>query len=177
MIKKIKKEYIKDFEVKNLIPYERNPRINDKAVDGVIKSIKHNGDIDPIEIDEDNIILTGHTRLKAFNEMKIEIIDVLRVTGLTEEQKKRYRVDHNKTNELADWDLGLLNEDFTVEELKDMDFDMDEDIEEKNLNNTEENIELKDHIIQIECKSDEKDELINYLNIKLQETSLYAKIK
>lgn len=125
MIKETNKEYIKDFKVSELIPYDKNPRINDKAVDGVIKSIKRNTNIDSVEVDENNIILTGHTRLKAFNKMKIETADVIRVTGLTEAQKKSYRVEHNKTNELADWDFDVLREEFEMEELSDMDFDID----------------------------------------------------
>lgn len=125
MTKEINKEYIKDFDISELVPYEKNPRINDKAVDGVIKSIKRNGNIDPIEIDENNIILTGRSRLKAFKKMGIETTDVIRVTGQSESQKKRYRVEHNKTNELADWDFDILREEFEIEELEDMDFDID----------------------------------------------------
>lgn len=120
----MRKEYLKDFPVKDLKPYEKNPRINGKAVEGVVKSIKRNGNIDPVEVDENNVILTGHTRLKAFKKLKIEVADVIRVSGLAEEQKKSYRVEHNKTNETAEWDFDVLGEEFDFDELEDFGFEI-----------------------------------------------------
>jgi hypothetical protein len=157
MTKEIKKEYIKDFNVSELVPYDKNPRINDKAVEGVIKSIKRNGNIDPVEIDENNIILTGHSRLKAFKKMKIKTADVIRVTGLTESQKKSYRVEHNKTNEVADWDFDMLREEFEMEELENMDFDIDMSGDDKEENGIED--KEKKYLIEIEFTSEEQQEL------------------
>jgi len=51
--------------LKELIPYENNPRKNDKAVDIVAKSIKEYGFNIPIIIDQNKTIIAGHTRLKA----------------------------------------------------------------------------------------------------------------
>ena len=58
----ITKEYI-TLNIEDIIPYENNPRINDDAVAGVVESIKQCGELDPIEVDENNVILSGHTRL------------------------------------------------------------------------------------------------------------------
>jgi len=52
-------------KINNIIPYERNARKNDKAVDIVKKSIEQCEYVAPIIIDENNVILAGHTRLKA----------------------------------------------------------------------------------------------------------------
>ncbi len=65
----ITKEYI-TLSIEDIIPYENNPRINDDAVAGVVESIKQCGEIDPIEVDENNIILSGHTRLRAYEQLK-----------------------------------------------------------------------------------------------------------
>lgn len=91
-----------------ITPYENNPRINDEAVADVIASIEQCENLDPIEIDEDNVILSGHTRLKALYELGYEETEVIRYTGLTDEQKRKYRILANKTAEKASWDFGKL---------------------------------------------------------------------
>ena len=98
-------------------PYEKNPRNNDTAVDAVVESINQCGYIAPIIIDEDGVILAGHTRYKALQKLGKTEVECIVKEGLTEEQKKKYRLLDNKTNELADWDMQLL-----AEELADLDF-------------------------------------------------------
>lgn len=89
-------------------PYERNPRKNDDAVDAVAESIKQCGYIAPIIVDEDGVILAGHTRYKALQKLGRTECEVVVKEGLTEEQKRKYRILDNKTAELASWDFGLL---------------------------------------------------------------------
>lgn len=114
----IKKELIR-LEVEKLVPYERNPRkIPQEAIDDVKESYRQCGVIDPIEIDENNVILSGHTRRLAALELNIKEVDVLRVTGLTEKQKRKYRLLANKTGEKSRWDYELLDW-----ELEDLDFE------------------------------------------------------
>lgn len=90
--------------LEELKEYENNPRIIDKAVPLVAESIKQVGYITPIVIDEDGVILAGHTRLAALRENGVEECEVIVAEGLTEEQRKKYRILDNKTAELATWD-------------------------------------------------------------------------
>ena len=89
-------------------PYENNPRRNDGAVDAVAESIRQCGYIAPIIVDENGVILAGHTRYKALRQLGYQEADVVIKSGLTEEQKRKYRLLDNKTGELAEWDVDLL---------------------------------------------------------------------
>ena len=111
------KEYI-TLNIEDIIPYENNPRINDDAVAGVVESIKQCGELDPIEVDENNVILSGHTRLRAYGQLEYKQVSVLKITGLTEPQKRKYRLLTNKTGEVAAWDFDKLGL-----ELEGLDFD------------------------------------------------------
>lgn len=102
------KEFLR-MKLSDLVPYENNPRHNEEAVDATIASMQQCGNIDPIEVDENNVILSGHTRRLALMKMGYEESDVVRVSGLTDLQKKKYRILANKTNEFAGWDYDLLN--------------------------------------------------------------------
>lgn len=114
----IKKTLIR-MNVDDLVPYERNPRkIPQDAIDDVCESYRQCGVIDPIEIDEDNVILAGHTRRLAAIDLGIKQIDCLKVEGLTEDQKRKYRILANKTGERSVWDFELLEW-----ELSELDFE------------------------------------------------------
>ena len=114
--------------VSSIVPYEKNPRKNDKAVKEVAESIKQCGYSNPIIVDENMVVLCGHTRLKALKKLGYQEIDVIKLDGLTEEQKKKYRIYDNKTAEFAQWDAELL-----AQEMEDLDFsafDLNWDLEE-----------------------------------------------
>src|SRR5690606_36643601 len=102
---KLKIEYM---DIEKLIPYINNPRINDNAVDAVAASIKEFGFKNPILIDKENVIIAGHTRLKAAKKLGLEEVPVIRVEDLTEQQIKAFRIADNKTAEFAEWDFELL---------------------------------------------------------------------
>ena len=104
-------------KISDIKPYAKNPRKNDNAVDAVAESIKQCGYCSPIIIDENNVILCGHTRLKALKKLGYKEAECVKKEGMTEEQKKKYRILDNKTSELAEWDFDLLGE-----ELQDLDF-------------------------------------------------------
>ena len=123
----ITKEYI-TLSIEDIIPYENNPRINNDAVAGVVESIKQCGELDPIEVDENNVILSGHTRLKAYNQLGYDSISVLRITGLTEPQKRKYRLLTNKTGEVAAWDFDKLGLELEGLDFGDFDFGFDVDM-------------------------------------------------
>ena len=91
-------EYISIDKVK---PYEKNARFNDKAVDAVAKSIQEYGFKNPIIVDENYIIIAGHTRLKAAQKIKLATVPVIVASDLTPQQVKAFRLADNKTGELA----------------------------------------------------------------------------
>ena len=91
-----------------LVPYENNPRDNDKAVDAVAASIKEFGFKVPIVIDSDNVIIAGHTRLKASEKLGLDTVPCIIADDLSDEQIKAFRLADNKVGELADWDFSAL---------------------------------------------------------------------
>ena len=115
-------KYVKK-KLSELKPYENNPRINDEAVDDVVESIKQCSYIAPIIIDEDGVILAGHTRYRALKKLKRKEAEVIVKAGLTEEQKRKYRLLDNKTAELAGWDLDLLADELEGLDFGDLDLD------------------------------------------------------
>lgn len=118
----LKKEFV-TVPLEKLMPYDNNPRINDAAIPDVIESIKQCENLDPIEIDENFVILSGHTRYVALKKLGYEQTEVVRYTGLTEEQKKKYRILANKTGELAEWDFDKLKEELADLDFSDFSFD------------------------------------------------------
>lgn len=109
-------------KIDEIIPYENNPRKNEGAVEIVMKSIQEFGFKVPIVIDKDNIIVTGHTRLKAAQKLGLLTVPVIIATDLTEEKIKAFRLADNKTAEYAEWDLEKLEQE--LKELKALDFDI-----------------------------------------------------
>jgi DNA modification methylase len=89
-------------------PYDKNPRINDDAVDAVAASIKEFGFRQPIVVDVDGVIICGHTRYKAAQKLGLEKVPVHVATDLTPEQIKAYRIADNQTASLAEWNYDLL---------------------------------------------------------------------
>lgn len=92
----------------DLIPYERNPRKNDDAVDAVALSISSFGFKVPIIVDSGNVIVAGHTRLKAAQKLGLATVPVIRADDLTEEQVRAFRLADNKVSEAASWDFEKL---------------------------------------------------------------------
>lgn len=71
-------------------------------------SIKEFGFKVPIVVDKNNVIIAGHTRLKAAQKLGLEEVPVIVADDLTEEQIKAFRLADNKVSELADWDFNAL---------------------------------------------------------------------
>ena len=127
--------------ISELNPYENNPRFNDEAVEYVANSIKQFGFKVPIIIDSSNIIVAGHTRLKAAKQLGMDKVPCIVADDLTEEQIRAFRLVDNKVSELADWDYEKLEEelaninsidmnifDFDMSEINDIVEHLDEDI-------------------------------------------------
>ena len=99
---------VKEIATDQVIPYARNPRRNDAAVSAVAASIREFGFRQPIVVDEDMTVLVGHTRLKAAQSLGLTKVPVHIAKGLTESQRKAYRIADNKLNDLAVWDDEML---------------------------------------------------------------------
>lgn len=137
-------------KIDDVIPYENNPRKNDEAVDYVAKSIKEFGFKVPIIVDKNNVIVTGHTRLKAAKQLGLKEVPTIMADDLTEEQIKAFRLADNKVSEFANWDFDLLNselddisninmEDFGFSEVN-IDWDDVEDLTEENYEEPQHNM-------------------------------------
>ena len=120
--------------IKDIKPYEKNPRKNDSAVDAVANSIKEFGFRVPVVIDKDGVIVCGHTRYKAAKKLGLDKVPCVIADDLTEEQIKAYRLADNKVSELAEWDIDLLGEEldgiFDID-MSDFGFDLSEEEDKK----------------------------------------------
>jgi len=117
-----------DIAIEKIKPYENNPRYNENAVDAVAASIAEFGFQQPLVLDKDYVIIAGHTRYKAAQQLGIEIVPCVIADNLTEEQVRAYRLADNKVGELAKWDFAKLE--VEMDEIIDIDmgefgFDMD----------------------------------------------------
>lgn len=95
--------------VDELIPYEKNPRKNDKAVKYVAKSIEKFGFKVPIVVDSHMTVICGHTRLKAVKKLGWDKVPCVVADDLDDEQIKAFRLADNKVSEQAEWDWDLLD--------------------------------------------------------------------
>lgn len=119
MEKELKIEYV---PLSEIIPYDKNPRKNDKAVKIVKKSIQEYGFLNPIILDNKNEIVAGHTRFRAALELGLKAVPIIWADELTPEQVKAFRIMDNKSTEYAKWDFSMLKEEFI--ELQDISFDL-----------------------------------------------------
>ena len=132
-------------KIDEVIPYEKNPRKNDEAVKYVAESIKEFGFKVPIIIDSNNIIIAGHTRLKASKKLGYKEVPCIIADDLTPEQIKAFRLADNKVGEMAEWDLDLLNEeleDIIDINMEDFGFDLNLDFEDKEVEEDDFEVEV-----------------------------------
>jgi DNA modification methylase len=103
-------------------PYANNPRRNDAAVDAVVASIQQFGFRQPIVVDEQDVILVGHTRYKAALKLGLQTVPVHVAVGLSPAQAKAYRIADNQTASLSHWDDDKLP--LELAQLQGLDFDL-----------------------------------------------------
>lgn len=109
-------EYI---PIEKLTPYENNTRQhNNYDVSQIAESIKKYGFDDPVGIwGENNLIVEGHGRILACEELGITEVPCIRLDHLSDKERREYAIAHNKTAELSNWDFDSL-----TKELEDLDF-------------------------------------------------------
>ena len=130
--------------IKDLTPYEKNARTHsEEQVEKLKNSLEEFGFINPVIIDENNMILVGHGRIMGAKKLGIETVPCIRIKYLTDDQKKAYILADNKLSDLGGWDLNLLNE-----ELLSIDLDMSlfgfEEIEEPEIEITDDDFNIED---------------------------------
>jgi len=108
--------------IEDVQPYENNPRVNDEAVDAVAASIREFGFRQPIVVDEDGVIICGHTRFKAAQKLGLKKVPVHVARGLSPEQVRAYRLADNATRDLSSWDYEMLP--IELEALSDAGYDL-----------------------------------------------------
>lgn len=111
-----------NIDIDRIIPYEKNPRRNDDAVDAVAESIRQCGYRAKIIVDENMVVLAGHTRLKALKKIGVQMCEVQVEDDLSDEQKRKYRLLDNKASENAKWDFELLAGELDGLDFGDFDF-------------------------------------------------------
>lgn len=103
-------EKIEYRNIEDLKEYRNNPRNNDDAVEAVAASIEEFGFRNPIIIDSDDVIIAGHTRLRAAKSLGMTQVPTICADDLTDEQVKAFRLADNKVAELATWDMAALDQ-------------------------------------------------------------------
>ena len=151
--------------IKEIKPYEKNPRMNDQAIDKVAQSIKEYGFKVPIIIDKNNVIIAGHTRLKASEKLGLKKVPCIIADDLNEKQIKAFRIADNKVSDYSIWDNKLL-----LEELGDLEglftgFDtsdlFNDFLDESDINSLDEN----------------EDGVVYNITFKSQDKTLVEKVK
>lgn len=165
--------------VDDIIPYKGNPRNNKKAIDKVAGAIKEFGFNVPITIDENDVVVTGHTRLLASKKLGLTKVPTITLTGLSNEQIQAFRIADNKVSEFSEWNEDLLMQELSEIESIDMSIfgfdDIKNELEEELENDEAPKIMYLDEkdIIAIECDSEEELELTF---MKLQEEGYNCRI-
>ncbi len=103
------KDKIQTVNIQDIKPYEQNAKIHDDAqIDKIAKSIRENGYIQPISVDENNVIVAGHGRYEALKkDDPNQEIDVIRITNLSPDKIRKLRILDNKLIS-EEWDTDIL---------------------------------------------------------------------
>lgn len=101
---------IEQIPVDRLKPYENNAKLHpEDQVAQIAESIRQFGFNDPIGIDENDMVIEGHGRLLAAQRLGLETVPCIRLTGLTQEQKRAYILVHNQLTMNTGFDFNILD--------------------------------------------------------------------
>lgn len=101
---------VKEVKISEIMPYYNNPRNNLKAIKPTAESLKRFGFTKPIIVDQNNVIIAGHTRYQAAIQLGLDKVPII-VSDMDEEQAKLYRIADNKLAEKSFFDeTALLDE-------------------------------------------------------------------
>lgn len=114
---------IEQIKTSDLLPYARNSRTHsDAQVAQIAASIREFGFTNPVLIDQENQIIAGHGRVMAAMKLKLDDVPCIRLSHLSESQKRAYVIADNKLALNAGWDDELLA--LEIKDLQDADFDV-----------------------------------------------------
>ena len=117
-------ESVEHWSLQRLIPYAKNARTHDDTqVSQIAGSIAEFGFVNPILVGDDNVIIAGHGRLMAAQQLGLDTVPVIVLHHLTEAQRRALVIADNKIAENAGWNDELLK--LELEELGDLGFDLD----------------------------------------------------
>ena len=162
----MEKEKIVYKKVSELKLNSKNPRKNDDAVDTVAKSIQEFGFKNPLIIDSNDVVWCGNTRLKASRKLGLEEVPCIVADDLTEEQIRKLALIDNKSSEIAEWDLDLLQDELLDLDLSEFGLDWQiEDVQEKEIERADISDTIKEQFqVIVDCENEEQtEELYNKL--------------
>ena len=117
-----KSTVVEIWSIGRFVPYARNPRKNDAAVDRMCSSIREFGFKIPCLVRSDGEVVDGHLRLKAARKLGITEIPVILCDEWTPAQVKAFRLMVNRSVTWADWDEDALA--LELKEIQDLDIDL-----------------------------------------------------
>lgn len=100
----------------DLVPYEKNARQHSPTdIEQIKTSILRVGFEDPIGIwGKHNIVVEGHGRLIAAKELHLDRVPCIRLDHMSDAQRRRYAIEHNRTQEFSSWDFEKLEEEIAA---------------------------------------------------------------
>ncbi len=124
---------IEKIDINKIISYENNAKLHPVwQIEQIKESIKKFGNNDPIAVDENNVVIEGHGRLLALKELGYKEAEIIRLTHLSDEEKRAYILAHNKLTMNTNFDIELLEQElFSIEEIdmEEFGFDLSDEYE------------------------------------------------
>ena len=112
----LKIEYLRISEIRE---YAKNARTHSpEQIAQIIDSINEFGFTNPVLVDENNELIAGHGRIQAAKAMGLKEVPAIRLSNLSDAQKRALRIADNQIALNAGWDLELL-----AQELQDLELD------------------------------------------------------
>jgi len=140
-----------EININDIKEYENNPRNNENAIEPVANSIKEFGFKVPIILDRDNIIVAGHTRIRAAKKLGLETVPCVIADDLTPEQIKAFRLADNKVGEIAEWDFAKLEEELkAIQDIDMSEFEFDMSMFEEEPETEEDDFDVEKALEEVE---------------------------
>ena len=157
------KWHVEKRKVKDLKPYEKNPRIiSELGLSHLKRSFDEIGFAQPININLDNTILSGHARVQQLLKEGVEEVDCyVPDRQLTPKQEEAVIIRMNK-NVAGEWDFKMLRDEFNWNDLEDYGFienELELDIDKDDKEDSEVKINF-DFKLEVDCTSEEKQQML-----------------